>query len=130
MRRRQLLLTAGAVDRALDVAQDTDRRRTDRRFRQPRQRSGVARIGAVGVMDDDRLLTHLRYLGHGKAAVGLADPAALALRPEADRLAALEMDLVRPPLLAAHRIEGAVVEDVAVLVDLDEGRPLVLGRRL
>ena len=41
----------------------------------------------------------------------------------------LEADLVRPPLLAADRVEGAVVEDVAVLVDLDEGRALVFGGR-
>ena len=39
-------------------------------------------------------------------------------------LAVLEVDLVRPPFLAAHRVEGAVVEDVAVLVDLDEGDAL------
>ncbi len=48
--------------------------------------------------------------------------------PEGDRLAVLQKDLVRRLLLAvAHAIESPVVEDVAVLVDLDEGRALVLG---
>ncbi len=123
----QLLLAAGAVDGALDVAQDADRGRPDGRFGEPRQRGRVARVGAVGVVDDERVLAHLGDLGDREAAVGGADHAALVLGAEADRLAVLEADLVRRAALAAHGVEGAVVEDVAVLVDLDEGRALVLG---
>jgi hypothetical protein len=35
----------------------------------------------------------------------------------------------RPVLLAGDLLERGVVEDVAVLVDLDERRALVVGRR-
>ena len=46
----------------------------------------------------------------------------LALRAETDRLPVHQGDQhVRPVLLAGDLLEGAVVEDVAVLVDLDEG---------
>ena len=41
-----------------------------------------------------------------------------------DRLAVLQVEPVL--LLLAHEVEGAVVVDVAVLVDLDEGAPLVV----
>src|SRR5439155_2478282 len=47
-----------------------------------------------------------------------------------DRLAVLQPDLVELLLaLGPDRVEGAVVEDVAVLVDLDERRALVRGGR-
>src|SRR5215217_996951 len=52
--------------------------------------------------------------------------AALALGPEHNRLAVDQPDLVLRLLL--DRVEGAVVVDVAVLVDLDERRALVHGR--
>ena len=43
----------------------------------------------------------------------------------------LQPDLIQLPLpLRPHRVEGAVVEHVAVLVDLDESRALVGGGRL
>ena len=49
------------------------------------------------------------------------------LRAEADRLAVLQVDEhVRARVLVEDRVERAVVEDVAVLVDLDERRALVL----
>ncbi len=50
---------------------------------------------------------------------------------EDQRLAVLEVeDVVVLGLLVGHVGEGPVVEDVAVLVDLDEGRALVRGRPL
>ena len=58
--------------------------------------------------------------------IGSQLDAALALGAEADRLAVLEADLVLRLLL--DRVEGAVVVDVAVLVDLEQCRPLVRGR--
>ena len=125
----QLLLAAGAVDRALDVAQDADRRRAGRRFGEAGEGGRVAGVGAMGVVDDERLLPHLGDVGEREAAVGGQDHASLELGAEADRLAVLEADLVRLAALAANRVEGAVVEDVAVLVDLDEGRALVFGGR-
>src|SRR3954451_17284596 len=55
-----------------------------------------------------------------------ANHAALALGAEPDRRAVLEPDLVVLPLpLGSNGVERAVVEDVAVLVDLDEGRAVV-----
>ena len=51
----------------------------------------------------------------------------LAVGAEADRLAVAQRDQhVVAHLLAGDRLEGAVVEDVAVLVDLDERRALVV----
>jgi hypothetical protein len=47
---------------------------------------------------------------------------------EADRLAVLQPDHgLLGLLLVLQGVEGAVVEDVAVLVDLDQGRALVGG---
>ena len=63
-----------------------------------------------------------------RRAVRVADDAALALGAEADRAAVLEADLVRLLALGADGVEGAVVEDVAVLVDLDQRRSLVVRR--
>ena len=54
----------------------------------------------------------------------------LAVDAEGDRRAVLEPDGdVVAGLGVLERVEGAVVEDVAVLVDLDERRAVVLGRR-
>src|SRR5205814_5107098 len=49
---------------------------------------------------------------------------------ERDRFAVLQPDQeVVPGGRFLERVEGAVVEDVAVLVDLDERRAAVVGRR-
>ena len=58
----------------------------------------------------------------------LPDPHAPVPVVEHDRLAVLQPDLVVLALgLLAQQVERAVVEDVAVLIDLDERRALVLG---
>ena len=124
----QLLLAPVAVDRPLDVAEDADRRRAGRALGEVGEREGVARVGAVGVVDDQRVLADLGDVGHGEAAVGARGPrrARPRRRSGSARRARARIWFGRPAL-AAHRVEGAVVEDVAVLVDLDEGRALVLG---
>ena len=59
----------------------------------------------------------------------VAHDAALELRAEADRLAVLELDDVRRArLLVGQRVEGAVVEHRAVLVDLDQRGARMGGR--
>ena len=78
-------------------------------------------------MDDDALALDVGDVGDLQAAVGTDRDAARAL-VEDDRLAVLEADLVVDALrLLAQEVERAVVEDVAVLIDLDECRPFVLG---
>ena len=80
------------------------------------------------VVDNERVLPHVRDVDDLERAVGALHRATLVLLAEADRLAGLEHDhVVLARLLLAHGVEGAVVEDVAVLVDLDERRALVLG---
>jgi len=57
-----------------------------------------------------------------------SDPV-LAVGAETDGLSVLERDQhVRAVLLAVYRLERAVVEDVAVLVDLDKRGPTVVVR--
>ena len=59
-------------------------------------------------------------------AVGAHHHALVPVGAEADRLAVLERDEhLLATLLAGHVLEGAVVEDVAVLEDLHERRALV-----
>src|SRR6478736_1534659 len=60
----------------------------------------------------------------GRAVVSQPHPS-LSVRPEPDRLAVLEVDPVF--LVLADEVERTVIEDVAVLEDLDEGAPLVLS---
>ena len=67
-----------------------------------REREREARVGAVGVVDEQRVLADLGDVDDPQRAVRSRHDAALALRAEADRLAVLEPDLVgaRLPLVA------------------------------
>src|SRR5204862_317516 len=111
-----------AVAGALDVAKDADRRRAGRALGEVGEGESLARVWLVRIVHEQCLLAHFRDLGHAGTPDRVANDAALAIRPEANRLVRTQADLVRLPTLAAHRLEGAVVEDVAVLVDLDERR--------
>src|SRR3954469_16375083 len=119
----ELLFHLAVVHRALDVAEDADRGRPVRRVREPGDRRSQRRSGRPLVVHEQRVLSHLGDVDDLGRGVFAEPHAALSLRAEADRLALLERDPVL--LLVANRVEGAVVVDVAVLVDLDEGRSLV-----
>jgi hypothetical protein len=68
--------------------------------------------------------------GDAQRAVVVADDPELVVEAEADRLAVDEVDAVDGRgVLLGQVVEGAVVEDRAVLEDLDEGGAAVLGRR-
>ena len=123
----QLGLALGAVDGPDDVAEDADRGRAGRALGEAGEGGGVARVLDLGVMDDEAALARLGDVDDFEAAAARGDDALLEVGAEADRLAVLEADLVGRAPLATDGVEGAVVEDVAVLVDLDEGRAGVLG---
>jgi hypothetical protein len=111
------------VDRARDVAEHPERRRTHRAEREPRHRERDRRLGMVRV-PYERVSVAVEYLDRPV----LAQPdRALAVLPEPHGLAVLEVDPVR--LVVAHGLERIVVVDVAVLEDLDERGALVHGGR-
>ena len=80
-----------------------------------------------GVVHDDAGRVRLGR-GRDLVAAVLAHPDASVPSSNTIGCAVFEADLVVLALrLLAQEVERAVVEDVAVLVDLDEGRSLVLG---
>ena len=79
-------------------------------------------------MHEQGVLADVGHVDDPQLAVGAHDDAVLVVGAEADRLAVHERDqhvgAVAPwPVIV---LEGAVVEHVAVLVDLDEGGALVV----
>src|ERR1044072_4266694 len=114
------------------VAEDADRLR-ELGLLHAREHEGDRRVFDVHVVDEaivlvqSRLAPQLDDLG----ARTVHTDAVVAVLAEDHRLAVLKIEHA----LGAHRplgegLERAVVEDVAVLVDLDEADALVLGRRL
>jgi hypothetical protein len=79
----------------------------------------------VLVVHEQRVLTHIGHVDELARAVRAKLHAPFPFLAEADRLLVLEADLILGLLL--DRVERAVVVDVAVLVDLDQRRPLVRG---
>src|SRR5918999_5572960 len=107
-RRRQPRAVYGSLDRA----EHADRRRTGRAGGQVGQLEGEARLLALGVVDHERVLAHVRDVVQLEATVRPTGDPALALGAEADRGAVRQADLVQLLLpLGAHGVEGAVVED-------------------
>src|SRR5205085_3889109 len=120
------------VGRALDVAEDADGLREGRELH-AREHEGDRGVFLVRVVDEAvrfvqaRLAPQLNHFGE---------------RPlHADAFVAVLAEDHRTPVLKIQNafgsrgafgegVERAVVEDVAVLVDLDEGDALVAGRRL
>ena len=84
----------------------------------------MRRVVVVRVVNDQpRLVIERVDVDDLEQRVGAAHDAVLTLRTEPDRLAVLEPDReVVAGVGLLQRLEGAVVEDVAVLVDLDERR--------
>ena len=95
-----------------------------------RQREGHRRVLRVLVVDVDQLARHVGRVRHPERPVVLDRHAALSLRPERDRLPLLQPDLVLQAMrFLAQQVERPVVEDVAVLIDLDERGAVVGGGR-
>ena len=80
-------------------------------------------------MDEEGVLAHVGDLDDLGPTLGVDRHALLAVGAEADRLAVDQRDQhVVAGRLGRDGLEGAVVEDVAVLEDLDERRaPVVVG---
>src|SRR6516165_8654207 len=113
--RHQLVVT-----RLLHLAEDPDRGMPEVGRVQPGQRERVGRVGTVRVVGNQRVRIGLLDLSRLELAVP-AEAQALRAAREPDRLAVLELDqplVGRAGLL--ERGERVVVEDGAVLVDLDE----------
>ena len=113
------------VDGLLDVPEHADGGDARRGQRQAAEREGQAGLGVVLVVDEQCLLPHVRDGDDLRGAVVPDAHAALALHAEARGLAVLQVDAIL--LGFAHRVEGAVVVDVAVLKDLDESCPAMRG---
>src|SRR6266540_2033634 len=113
----------------LDRPEDADGGWARRLVGQVGQGERLAGVRVARVVDDDCGVADLRVARDREAPFAISDDRSLPFEAESDRLAVLEPDLVGPAGLAPYGVESPVVEDVAVLVDLDEGRALV-GRRL
>lgn len=99
------------------------------RVREPGEGEGGGGGGGVGVVDQDPRLVLGGDRDDVEVAGGrVADDALVVLGAEADRLPVFEPDdRFLGQVLVLEDLEGAVVEDVAVLVDLDERRAVVVG---
>src|SRR4029078_9864286 len=127
-RRSNLRARRIVVGRLADLTEDAHHHVLEVLLRQAGKRKGVGRILNRGVVDDDLVRRHVSGLGDLESVAGL-DHAVLTVGAERDRLAVADVD---DPLLGAfltQRVEGTVVEDRAVLQDLDQRGTAVGSRR-
>ena len=127
----ELLADAGAVVRPLDGAEDADRASASGRRVDSRARAN-ARLGSSRWASWTRMASSpdVGHLDDAQLPVGAHHHAPVAVGAEADRLAVHERDQhLLAALPAGDVLERAVVEDVAVLEDLDERRAAVGVRR-
>src|SRR5947209_15958248 len=123
----QLVLHGVAVGGTLDGAEHADGRGLERPACQTGQHEGQPRLVALLVVYEDLVLPDVGYVDDLGPALSVEDDAPRSVRTEADGLAVLEGDQHLGPRLArGDLLEGAVVEEVAVLIDLDEGAALVV----
>ena len=126
----QLGHEVAAPRRRVDGAEDAERQRPGAQHAQAGEGEGQRRVLAAGVVDDQAVGADLVDARDAQRPVVVADDAELVVEAEADRLAVDELDAVDGRgVLVGEVVEGAVVEDRAVLEDLDEGGAAVLGRR-
>src|SRR3954452_19233780 len=125
-----LLVDLVVVGRALHRPEDADGCHAVVDVAQARQHERERRLLVRDVVDQQRALVALVDVDDLEAAVAREPDTLLQVGPEPDRLALLEADdgaVARLRLL--QHVEGAVVEDVAVLQDLDERGAAMLTRR-
>ena len=116
-----------SVHRPLELAEHADRGRLGRPVRQVCQRERERRT-TVHVVHHDRVLGHVGGVRDHEPAV-VPDHDAPGPLVEHDRLSVHQADLVVDALrLLPQHVERTVVEHVAVLIDLDERRPLMRDR--
>src|ERR1700722_9047646 len=125
-RAAHLLPGAVVVGGSMDLAENTHHGVLQVLLRQARQRERVARVVGGGVVHDDLVRGDVGGLGHLDAEPR-AHHAVLTAVAERDRLALMDVDQPLLGALFAQQVERAVVENRAVLQDLDEGRAAVLG---
>src|SRR4051812_15453586 len=118
---RRAHLTAGGVvvGRLCDLTEDAHHHVLERLLGEPRQRKRVRGILQCGVVDDDLVGRDVGGLGDLQPIAGLHH-AVLAVGAESDRLPMGDVDQPLVGAFLAQRVKGAVVEDRAVLHDLDQ----------
>src|SRR3954468_20804238 len=124
-----LLVDLVVVGRALHRPEDADGCHAVVDVAQPRQHERERRLLVRDIVDKQRALVALVDVDDLEAAVPGEPDTLLQVGPEPDRLALLEADdgaVARLRLL--QHVESAVIEDVAVLQDLDEGGTAMLAR--
>ena len=122
-----LALHLGGVLEALDGPEHADRRGLVGAAGQAGEQERDARVDAGLVVDEQGVLADVGHVDDAGAGLGVEHHAPLLLGAEPDRLAVLERDQhLVADRLGGDALEGGVVEDVAVLEDLDERGALVL----
>ena len=115
-----------AVFGALYVTEHTHWRGLDDSRREAAQRKRKRRVLAVRVVHQDRFGPGIGHIHDFQTSVAPLHHAPLVFRSKKDGLAVLKVDQHGcPSILCGDGVKGAIVEDVAVLVDLDEGCTLV-----
>src|SRR5579875_449203 len=123
----QLLVHQRAVIGPLHRPEDADGGGRVGALGQPGEHEGQAGVLPALVVDEQGLLPHVGHVDDAGPALAVQHHALLPLDAEADGLAVHEGDQVAGPgLLGRYLLEGAVVEHVAVLVDLDQSRSAVV----
>src|SRR5262249_42624476 len=118
---RELLRRRFGVLGTCDRAEDADRRRLMWSVSKAREHEGKTRVFTGLVVHEHSALADFGDLGNAGVALVVHGDALLEIGAKPDRLTLLQRDQhVGPLLLARHLFERTVVEDVAVLVDLDE----------
>src|SRR5713226_2088026 len=113
------------VDGRLDGREHADR---DREVGREEVRQELRRVHVLLVVDPERALGDLLRLHHLRHDAVHDDGAPVVLRPEQQRLAVLQPELVPDLLLlVVEHVPGEVVVDVAVLEDLEERGAVVVG---
>src|SRR5262249_10064639 len=118
-----------AIGRAVDGPEHTDGRRLVGTASETRQHERQARRFALFVVYENRVFADIGDVDDlGEALTG-EHHALFEVGTEANGLTVLQgNEMRRPRFFRRDLLEGAVVEDVAVLVDLDERRTAVIVR--
>jgi len=129
---RHLVTGQIVIRRRFNIAEDANRCAVQHTgIGQPGKREGEGWIRQMSIVYGQRVLTNLGHLDHGEGpGLRIPDDAEVAVDTETDLLAMSQRDdriSRRGGLL--DRIESPVVEDRAVLVDLDQRAAAVRGSR-